>query len=1288
MSKFKHDGNELDSISEGQSGPNSGMVEIHNQTLIGGTLRIYGHMDTLQTGPGYLRHTAIRIWGTGVNIFGSSHSGTSDCPFCYNSRYATTSSNPLSLKDGEKREKVTDLSVNTPTGVLAFTRSYRQSKNIADPVPSTPEDGFTTPLGAGWTHNHDIRIFTHSSYANKLLLKMPSGGIAHFTQVGITDIYDGDPGSNSSIDASGGVNDKYTLTSSDESLWVFDDTGKLRSRTWSNGEVWTYSYYSTGFASGLLKSVSDGYDIDGGGQERGLQFAYIDNSTGFNDLQLKYVGDHTVTDITTPTAGERYVEFAYTENKKDSSGTVIDGGQALLDTVTDILGEGWTYTYETIDLDALNWIIGEDSPSVDVDGDDKVDATNRLKELVYTVSDDNIQYIIQKRGKYDGATEFLSIADFAFQANGYNVTTETIGGREAIHRFNGALYTGSTDPSGDTWVTTQDASFRPANQQDANGNATQLDWSADGKKLNSVTDADANTTSFDYDSSDRLIKSTDAEGRITEYTYDDMTYPNLRQPAEIKVKDTGGTTVLRHQKFTYDGKGRTTIELLLDPSDGSTVLQETRRTFGISGNENGLLKTIVQKNVEAAGVDETTTTYTYDAQGRVIKTSKSSLMGTCQYTYTVYDNAGNVLGSACGLVNTTAPTKIKGTGGLLELYNASDTTKKHTRITTHTYDEMGRRVTTKINDATTFSRTSRTLYDSLSRVIRTIDNYVVQGASKPGAWVWSSTNQRWEYSASDTTAVSYDTDNDENIISDTDYNERGLVYRRRDVLGRVTLYGYDLADRLVKTVQNALSADYNASYTDGDPDLSRYVADSSSVDSDVITEQSYDANGNLVKTIDARGSVSYTVYDVLNRPTRTIQNAKAAATIDLNAGDTGYAAINDPRSTAYALSTAPDEDVISETTYDKMGRVVTSRRLLENRDTSIAPIWDENYVVYDELGRQKFTVQHYVAASPEVTPDNWVYDNGQWEDGSSNAINHGNNDQNILASETIYDATGRVKETVNINRRVTRFVYDGLNRQVMTIANYVEQGNPVVEPENWAWSSINDQWEYSTGNAVSHGINNDENIITKTEYDGDGRVLETRNVEGLLQRNAYDTAGRSYLSVSNYVAATPEVTPDNWQWVSTQWEDGSSLAIDRGAGYVQNIISQPEYDDENRVFQTRDARGNLTRQVYDEAGRRVMTISNFVAQATEPENWVWRAVTSVFAWRLSATDDTLVDFGTDNDQNRISQTTYDILGRVINSRDALGRESYTVYDALRATHADGCELCRAGKATRRMGMGK
>ena len=622
-----------------------------------------------------------------------------------------------------------------------------------------------------------------------------------------------------------------------------------------------------------------------------------------------------------------------------------------------------------------------------------------------------------------------------------------------------------------------------------------------------------------------------------------------------------------------------------------------------------------------------------------------------------------MLGTACGLVNTTAPTDIT---GLEALYDANDATKKHTRITEHTYDEMGRRVKTIVNAATTFARTSRTIYDSLSRVVRTIDNYVVQGSSKPGNWVWNASAEQWEYSATDSTTVSHGTDNDENIIADTDYNERGLVYRRRDVLGRVTLFGYDLADRLVKTVQNASQPDYDASYATGDPDLIRYRADVSLVDGDVITEQVYDPNGNLVKTIDARGSASFTVFDALNRPTRTVQNAKAAATITLDVGDTGYVAANDPRSASYDPSSAPDEDIQTETVYDDMGRVLTSKRLLENRGASA--VWDETYFVYDALGRQQRVIQHYVAQGTS-NPAAWVYEGGVWKQASGGtAINHSSNDQNII-TETVYDASGRVQETKDVNRRVTRFVYDGLNRQIMTVANYVAQA---TEPDEWVWRAVTGVfgWRLSATNdtLVDFGTNNDQNIIAHTEYDGDGRVQETRNVEGVVQHNTYDSAGRQYLTVANYVDNSYQV-PSLWEWDTgqSQWEDGNSIAIARGSGFDQNVISQPEYDDESRVFQTRDSRGNLTRFVYDEAGRRVMTIANYAEQGSpvvEPENWVWRAVTGVFGWRLSATNDTLVSFGTDNDQNRISHTTYDILGRVVQTRDAAGRESFTVYDGL------------------------
>src|SRR5690606_39191589 len=113
-----------------------------------------------------------------------------------------------------------------------------------------------------------------------------------------------------------------------------------------------------------------------------------------------------------------------------------------------------------------------------------------------------------------------------------------------------------------------------------------------------------------------------------------------------------------------------------------------------------------------------------------------------EYTHTVYDEAGNVLGTTCGLVtDSPLPSSV---ADLLDLYDVNDADEKHTRITTHTYDEMGRRVSSTSNAGATFARSNRTIYDALGRVTRSIQNYVVQGSSAPGDWEWDAGDQRWE----------------------------------------------------------------------------------------------------------------------------------------------------------------------------------------------------------------------------------------------------------------------------------------------------------------------------------------------------------------------------------------------------------------------------------------------------------------------------------------------------------------------------------------------------------------
>ena len=261
-------------------------------------------------------------------------------------------------------------------------------------------------------------------------------------------------------------------------------------------------------------------------------------------------------------------------------------------------------------------------------------------------------------------------------------------------------------------------------------------------------------------------------------------------------------------------------------------------------------------------------------------------------------------------------------------------------------------------------------------------------------------------------------------------------------------------------------------------------------------------------------------------------------------------------------------------------------------------------------------------------------------------------DQNIIA-DTVYDDAGRVQQTVDVRQNVTYQVYDDVTgRRIMTIANYVPQSTS--DPADWAWSTGNSRWEYSAGQAVDHGIDNDQNIISHTTYDLAGRVSATRDVAGIETRFEYDELGRRVKTIHNYV-------------------DGVFAA----ANPDEDLISETAYNVAGQVILTTDARGTQTAFTYDVTGRRV-TITQAVDTYLETMSYtcydkagrVLRTIQNYHDNGVApdARDETsgawLFNPGTHgsrNDRNLITTFGYDKASRRTKVTDPAGNVTTTTY---------------------------
>ena len=323
------------------------------------------------------------------------------------------------------------------------------------------------------------------------------------------------------------------------------------------------------------------------------------------------------------------------------------------------------------------------------------------------------------------------------------------------------------------------------------------------------------TTSQTYDGVGNVITATDGNGNVTTYEY---TYANLL----AKVVNAKNETT----RYTYDRAGN-----LLQQFDGENRVTETQYN----------IRNLPKKRIDGANLEET---LTYDANGQMLtKTDRNGV--TTSYTY----DAQSRLISQSATKNDTAQSisyTYDGVGNMLSMTDSTGTT-------TRTYDEIGRVLTKTVPEF----GTSTYQYDITTGVFgeyseRTIDpagNVTERGYDKAGRLV----TVRDAVDAQPTT-----------YTYDGGGRKTSVTYPN----GAQTTFTYDSSNRLTQLTNNGTSDVYTYTYDAAGNQTSKTETVANTARG--TTTYQYDALNRLETVTEPGGKSTEYVYDAAGN--RTSEN--------------------------------------------------------------------------------------------------------------------------------------------------------------------------------------------------------------------------------------------------------------------------------------------------------------------------------------------------------------------------------------------------------------------------------
>jgi RHS repeat-associated protein len=513
--------------------------------------------------------------------------------------------------------------------------------------------------------------------------------------------------------------------------------------------------------------------------------------------------------------------------------------------------------------------------------------------------------------------------------------------------------------------------------------------------ITQVIDNIGRQTNYEYDTSGRLIRTTNPSGGITTYTYDSATNRMLTvqdprnhagQVAQPKVTNVyysaadganlngkvkkqtyaDGTSVQFAYQFDANGKVKQT-----DVTNGRGYIRRIEYTDdGLIAKETKALGTPEQQITINAWDNATrllssstdalnrTTTYEYDAQGNLTQVTR--MAGTVeaantQYTYT---SAYNLVETITDPLNHVTRFFYDAKGNLTEVTDANGNS------VSYAYNNAGQltQITNALNKSVQFSYSD----GNLARITDSLNRSLILGSDAVGRL------------RTVTDAL--------NNTTSTTWDARDRPVEVIDPMGRPTNYSWDPNGNLLE-VRNAKGNSHPFVY-DSRNAVSR--------EEDPLGQAEtylYDANHNLTQKTDRKGQITRYAYDGLDRLTEITYADNSTATYAWDKGNRLIQIVDSQNGTI-------------TNTYDNLDRLTQQ----------VTPKGTVDYTYYANGLRQTMTV----AGQPTLT---YTYDDANRLTRIDQAAGASNN--NTAQSITFaYDVANRRIQTKLANAQTINYTYD------------------------------------------------------------------------------------------------------------------------------------------------------------------------------------------------------------------------------------------------------------------------